>query len=78
LAQNLTSGPKYQFRVQAFNEMGASGYSETSSIVKIGEGEGAPNNANMILSVSVSALIAFCSAMTLFLFYGNIYYFLIF
>ena len=57
--------------------MGASDYSDPSSAVQIQElvGEGAPTNANMILSVSVSALIAFCSAMTIFLFYGTHYYF---
>ena len=53
--------------------MGASDYSDPSSTVQIQDlvREGAPNNANMILSVSVSALIAFCSAMTIFLFYGT-------
>lgn len=53
--------------------MGASEFSIPSATIQIDSlvREGAPSNANLILSVSVSALIAFCSVMTMFLFYGN-------
>lgn len=72
MAHNLTVGTKYQFRVQAFNEMGASEHSSPSSILQMDNliREGTPNSVNMVLSVSISALIAFCSLMTLLLFYG--------
>ena len=77
MAHNLSSGPRYQFRVQAFNEMGASEISVPSPTLQIDNlvREGAPSSVNMILSVSVSALIAFCSVMTIFLFYGNYFIF---
>ena len=59
--------------MQALNEMGASEFSEASPNFTIPADVILVNNnfnLNMILSVSVSALIAFCTAMAVFLFYG--------
>ncbi|KAK4016061.1 hypothetical protein OUZ56_031022 [Daphnia magna] len=64
IVPNLKPGPRYQFRVQAFNEMGASEVSDASPIFQT-----TSNNTNITMIVLVSALIAFCSVMTIFLFY---------
>lgn len=74
VVHNLTSEYKYTFRVQAVNEMGASEFSVASPNFTIPADVILVNNnfnLNMILSVSVSALIAFCTAMAVFLFYGT-------
>ena len=73
IVQNLSSEFKYAFRVQAINEMGASPFSESSPNFTVPADVILVNNNfnhNMVLSVSVSALIAFCTAMAVFLFYG--------
>ena len=62
---NLKPGIKYQFRVQAFNDMGASEVSESSPTFQM-----TSSNSSITMIVLVSALIAFCSVMTIFLFYG--------
>ena len=71
----MSSEYKYAFRVQAINEMGASPYSDVSPSFTIPADVILINNNfhhNMVLSVSVSALIAFCTAMAVFLFYGQL------
>lgn len=72
IVPNLKPGPRYQFRVQAFNEMGASEVSDASPIFQT-----TSNNTNITMIVLVSALIAFCSVMTIFLFYGTASVFLL-
>jgi len=63
---NLKSGIRYQFRVQAFNDMGASEVSESSPTFQM-----TSSNSSITMIVLVSALIAFCSVMFIFLFYGT-------
>lgn len=65
MVPNLKPGIKYQFRVQAFNDMGASEVSESSPTFQM-----TSSNSSITMIVLVSALIAFCSVMTIFLFYG--------
>ena len=55
----------YQFRVQAINDMGASEVSESSPTFQM-----TSTNSSITMIVLVSALIAFCSVMTIFLFFG--------
>ena len=71
IAHNLTSGTRYQFRVQAFNDMGASPFSEPSSPYYF---KGTATDNDNTLTVIVSALVAFCTIMAIFLFCGKYNY----